>query len=423
MTDRSDLAYGTGGPSAYAPRRAQQSEATRRRVMRPADDRGFAEPQAEPAPEPKAVADWGSGGDLVKFTNLNHDVAAADRPTDRTDSAPEDDAYINRVRARMSTDPVDADLEHADLRHTLRLRTSQRGMLAPFGRLILAVTIAAIAALVISGKLANWRNVVAGQGPAEAAIAPTRAEPGVEGSLPLPQLVAVQSSVRGSSEELPLALEVEGPDAGVALLVTGLPAGASVTTGREVANGWRVAAADIARTMLRRPPGFVGPMDLILELRLPDETVADRRSWRLEWIAPPAAASSPVTVPAPAAAMPAEVKDGGAQRADIVAAQPSDKPARALDAATIATLMRRADELVTVGDMSAARLLLRRAAEAQDSRAAFALAATYDPIVLEKRGVRGGIADITLARMWYDKAREFGSPEAQQRIEKLATVH
>ncbi len=75
---------------------------------------------------------------------------------------------------------------------------------------------------------------------------------------------------------------------------------------------------------------------------------------------------------------------------------------------------------MAVGDIASARLLLRRAAEAGDYRAALALGATYDPVALEKLGVRGALADVAMARMWYDRARELGAPDAQSRIEMLA---
>jgi len=91
------------------------------------------------------------------------------------------------------------------------------------------------------------------------------------------------------------------------------------------------------------------------------------------------------------------------------------------DAEAVAALIKRADEFVAVGDVSAARVLLRRAAESGDSRAALALGATYDPIALEKLGVRGTAPDIAMARTWYDKTREFGSVEAQGRIELPAS--
>jgi rare lipoprotein A (peptidoglycan hydrolase) len=104
-----------------------------------------------------------------------------------------------------------------------------------------------------------------------------------------------------------------------------------------------------------------------------------------------------------------------------------------LDREEIAMFRRRGEELVLAGDIIAARLLLQRAAEDRDAGAALALGATYDPIVLERGatydpivlerlGVYALAADITTARTWYEKAKEFGSAEAPRRLELLATL-
>jgi len=50
-------------------------------------------------------------------------------------------------------------------------------------------------------------------------------------------------------------------------------------------NGWRLAAVDLRNALVRPPKGFAGPMDVVLELRLADDTVVDRKSLRLEWAA------------------------------------------------------------------------------------------------------------------------------------------
>ena len=65
--------------------------------------------------------------------------------------------------------------------------------------------------------------------------------------------------------------------------------------------------------------------------------------------------------------------------------------------------------------------MLQRAADANDVEAALALAATYDPFVLEKLKVYGFWADAAMARAWYEKAKELGSAEARQRLQRLDT--
>ena len=91
-------------------------------------------------------------------------------------------------------------------------------------------------------------------------------------------------------------------------------------------------------------------------------------------------------------------------------------PSKTLDAETLATLMTRARSMLTLGDIAAARLLLERAANAQDATAAFLLAQTYDPAVLGVRDTRSITPDPVMARDWYRKAASFGSAAAQQRL-------
>jgi TPR repeat protein len=84
-----------------------------------------------------------------------------------------------------------------------------------------------------------------------------------------------------------------------------------------------------------------------------------------------------------------------------------------------AALLKRGNDLVLSGDIAAARLVLRRAAEAGNARAAFALAGTYNPITLEKLQVHGLSPDLAVARRWYEKAKELGSPDALRELQIL----
>ncbi len=93
---------------------------------------------------------------------------------------------------------------------------------------------------------------------------------------------------------------------------------------------------------------------------------------------------------------------------------------RELDAESIKLLMQQGEQFVASGDLVAARLVYRRAAESGNAAAALALGATFDPVVLAKIGVKGIGADIEKARSWYEKAKEFGSPDAPRRLEMLA---
>jgi TPR repeat protein len=92
-----------------------------------------------------------------------------------------------------------------------------------------------------------------------------------------------------------------------------------------------------------------------------------------------------------------------------------------LDHGQIDFLIGRSETLISEGDVEAARILLHRAAEARSARAALTLGATYDPIMLAILHVHGVTADVSRARDWYEKANEFGSQEALQRLNVLVT--
>ncbi len=141
----------------------------------------------------------------------------------------------------------------------------------------------------------------------------------------------------------------------------------------------------------------------------------------------PAAATSPGPVDARGAANDATSVD--AARRPMQSARPispssaSRPPAFADDASEIAAKMKIGAELMANGDVTAARMMFERAAEAGDAAAAFALAETYDPAVLRRLRLRGGIApDVALARRWYEKARDLGSIAAPERIVRLTQI-
>jgi hypothetical protein len=120
--------------------------------------------------------------------------------------------------------------------------------------------------------------------------------------------------------------------------------------------------------------------------------------------------ASPVQRPLPLATGPRPISPSPAAR----------PPASADDASEIAAKMKIGAELMANGDVAAARMMFERAAEAGEAAGAFALAETYDPVVLRRLRLRGGIAaDVALARRWYEMARDLGSPAAPERIVRL----
>jgi hypothetical protein len=88
----------------------------------------------------------------------------------------------------------------------------------------------------------------------------------------------------------------------------------------------------------------------------------------------------------------------------------------------LAVLLKRGKDFIATGDLAAARLVLRKAAEANNAEAALALGATYDPLVLRQLKVYGFTSDAAMARSWYEKAAELGSSAASRRLEMLTEV-
>jgi TPR repeat protein len=92
---------------------------------------------------------------------------------------------------------------------------------------------------------------------------------------------------------------------------------------------------------------------------------------------------------------------------------------RRIGADELALLMKRALSLLALGDILPARLLLERAADAQEASAAFLLAQTYDPKVLGTSDIRTITPDPAAALAWYRKAAQLGSVDAQRRLPQV----
>jgi hypothetical protein len=93
--------------------------------------------------------------------------------------------------------------------------------------------------------------------------------------------------------------------------------------------------------------------------------------------------------------------------------------ARRIDPDELAALLKRAKGLLAIGDITSARLLLERAADAQEADAALMLAGTYDPQVLGTQDMRSITPDPATARLWYQKAAQFGSSDAKRRLSQI----
>src|SRR5215470_5878285 len=183
------------------------------------------------------------------------------------------------------------------------------------------------------------------------------------------------------------SLTVSANDAGpkAAVVISGLAAGSALSAGTQLGpNTWQLSAGEFDRAVITPPRGFTGAMDLTLELRLADSTVADRKSLKLEWM----------------------------ERGVLV---PAKAEPRQHNASEITAMMTGAAQRMANGDVTGARLMYQRLAKEGEAAAALALAETYDPPVLRKSNItRGVTSDVALAQSWYEKAKALGSTVAAE---------
>ena len=282
---------------------------------------------------------------------------------------------------------------------------------------------------------------------------------------PAPTLI-VRDNSGIINEPLRLGVIVEDHSPGVYVTIRRMPTDARLTAGKRVsASEWRVPAQDISDAAIIPPADFVGGLILSAELHGADGAALVATFVSLTWTPSPvamspaapaitvAAPSPPVAVapqpvtPPPAAAMVATIAPSAPvlpapalpaaapPTADLPtaglapAASPAPaamtsaraEPIQALTPNEIAGFVRRAQELLASGDLPGARTYLTRAADAHDARAALLLAKTYDPMVSRHLGSADQGPDLAQARSWYQKAREWGAPEAQHQLDALAS--
>jgi len=132
--------------------------------------------------------------------------------------------------------------------------------------------------------------------------------------------------------------------------------------------------------------------------------------------APVVATTGRVTQDKPPAADP--IKPVAVNQAAATVARSSAKP-DPQNATEVARLVARASVLLGQGDIGSARVVLERAAETGNPQASFALAETYDPLVLRRWGAYGTLGDPARARDLYAKAQAGGIKEARERFDAL----
>jgi hypothetical protein len=370
--------------------------------------------------------------------------------------------------------------------HVAKTHVRSSSKLAVFTRLIIILAVA-VTTLTLLEDLSRTdiRQWLTNDGLSEVFSLPAASDPvtAISAERTSPKLI-IQPSRGPLDEPVPLGLEVDGLAEEVVVYIEGLVPGMELSIGTPVgADAWKIPATELSYAWIAPPQGFVGTAKLIVELRLPNNKIADRQAIHFAWESPSspapeqhqseeraslqsispdeAIASSQALVPTRAGFDTEEIAvapsiplapvhiQHGVRRSKLPASmlrQPDaneiaavlepvqlkperDKivpagslaPAlqRQLHEQEIMLLLKRGKDLIAAGDLAAARLVLRKAADANNAEAALALGATYDPFVLRELKVYGFTPDAAMARVWYEKATDLGSPAAPRRLEML----
>lgn len=90
---------------------------------------------------------------------------------------------------------------------------------------------------------------------------------------------------RRPGEQAPLGVSVQEARDGGLIVVSKLASGATLSAGGQVDDdNWMLSFADLDNLTVVPPPNFIGTMDIVVELRRADATLADKRTRHIEWV-------------------------------------------------------------------------------------------------------------------------------------------
>lgn len=187
------------------------------------------------------------------------------------------------------------------------------------------------------------------------------------------------------------------------LRIRGLPPALALTDGYAIGPGvWAVPLAALSNLRLIVPVGVTGSSEVTVSLVAVEGAPLAEAKMTLSIAAPatalpPSALSSPV---APRSAMQPILSPEAREKAE--------------------KLVQRGEQELKNGNVAQARGFFMRAADSGLAHGALMLASTYDPGELARLKVQGVQPNPVEARKWYERARELGAPEANDRLTALS---
>lgn len=361
-----------------------------------------------------------------------------DLPIDAWDDGAEDSAFDDEA-SLTAGDPLDPE------RWVIAPQVHVQSLLYEFHRrqrqasLLVAGSIATAVALTLGGLVlvaswttprpadqrpsahstsVVWQRPAVGNPPAPIEIATNRAAK--TAPLLVPAIVAAPDAAAPAPAAPQTILTASGRDIAFGallppsnaryLLIRGLPAEAKLSSGRDSGSGaWMVKGEHVPALMLALGKTAAGDYPIEVYVLASGDGPQARRNFLLR-------VEPPVQAYAAGAG-----KNWAAGLLDVVPSAHAAEPAAA-PPANAAVLHDRAQELLDIGDIAAARLLLLHLAERGDGEAAYELARTFDREMLAKLGARGLDGDPAQARGWYQRASHDGNAKAAERLKILASL-
>jgi hypothetical protein len=234
--------------------------------------------------------------------------------------------------------------------------------------------------------------------------------------------------VAEAAGQVPFPIQIEPAEAiprNSFVRLRGLPPMAALSEGYVIGAGsWAVPLSALADLKISLPVAAAGRSDVTILLVGVDGAVLGEAKTALTVATAPAAPPPRERSAGPAggatmlrAGVPVDL---GPSRQDATAATPPVVPRSVPQERERATrLLAKGNEQWEEGNVSAARLFYERAADAGLAEGAMALAATFDAAELSRLNVRGIKPDSKLARQWYERARQLGAGDADERLRRL----
>lgn len=210
---------------------------------------------------------------------------------------------------------------------------------------------------------------------------------------------AVREISGPANQPIPVRISLPRIEDGVYnfLVFQNIPDAFEMSTGFPVEDRWVVPVDDVEALTMKAPTDYRGSFSLQVKLRVggTDKSVT---------LAVPVKISAPADADRSVAVTGASSGDSSNLSEDVEQ-----------------SMIKRAEAMLATRDIASARMIYKYLVQKGSGRAAYGLARTYDPAMLDEIGIAGmNAADLELAKKWYEQAALLGQQDAQERLKVIA---